>query len=84
MPAVHRVEERPIDFGYIDTLGCNRNYFDFVLKIARNDFVAHLIAIKQKGDFIECEKIFLHMAEAERAKVLRTFLLTRVDEFRFP
>ena len=24
------------------------------------------------------------MAEAERAKVLRTFLLTRVDEFRFP
>ena len=58
MPAVLREKERPIDFGYIDTLGCNRNYFDFVLKIARNDFVAHLIAIKQKGDFIECEKNF--------------------------
>ena len=40
MPAVLREKERPIDFGYIDTLGCNRNYFDFVLKIARNDFVA--------------------------------------------
>ena len=30
------------------------------------------------------KEFFLHMAEAERAKVLRTFLLTRVDEFRFP
>ena len=39
---------------------------------------------KTKGRLFRMWKDFFHMAEAERAKVLRTFLLTRVDEFRFP